>query len=560
MFPKDQIRAALQKAALGDHEELGRWIYRGLDAGMPGAEIDSIILEARAEVPPIFFCNHHAWAKTYNELKNAIRAGDDPMPLAIEIVEMAEHHHAQAIWEPADIIERGRNDVDNECYAKAGIAILAASAGGSAGSARVHAKVALLATTAKSAPGVPNEGARRKQPPARQNGHGEPPQWFDDNAPPASHDANTPPPEYSQPKKPADGGCQIELPQPIDIRHLAATEPAPPRSIMPGIPEGEVSLLGSHGGYGKSEIGLHFATCSAAGRPFFGVPVQQRRVAFFSMEDRPDILHWRLARICAWLGVDIASLAGRLDLIDATSCGPLMDEMQNAMVHTTIYQWIRERMAGQQVLIVDGASDAFGGREISRAQVRAFIRSLRKLIPDDGAVVLLAHVDKVTARNGDTTEGYSGSTAWNNSCRARWYLRREDSGELRLELQKANYSALGAQFAIRWNDSAHCFVGELILPAGRMERELLAQDARETIVRIIGELSAAGTPCPTATAGPRTAYHVLSAHASFPACFKAKGSARQFWNALETLRTDKRITTGFENSSGRNKREVFHVA
>jgi single-stranded DNA-binding protein len=51
------------------------------------------------------------------------------MPLAIEIVEMAEHHHAQAIWEPADIIERGRNDVDNECYAKAGIAILATSAG-----------------------------------------------------------------------------------------------------------------------------------------------------------------------------------------------------------------------------------------------------------------------------------------------------------------------------------------------------------------------------------------------------------------------------------------------
>ena len=70
---------------------------------------------------------------------------------------------------------------------------------------------------------------------------------------------------------------------------------------------------------------------------------------------------------------------------------------------------------GVGLVVVDNASDAYGGDEIQRRQVRAFMRSLAKVVrPTNGAVLLLAHVDKTTSRSkkADGGEGYSGSTAW----------------------------------------------------------------------------------------------------------------------------------------------------
>lgn len=56
-------------------------------------------------------------------------------------------------------------------------------------------------------------------------------------------------------------------------------------------------------------------------------------------------------------------------------------------------------------MVVDNASDAYGGDEIQRRQVRAFMRSLVRVarLPDC-AVVLLAHVDKNTSK-GNKPEG-----------------------------------------------------------------------------------------------------------------------------------------------------------
>ena len=68
---------------------------------------------------------------------------------------------------------------------------------------------------------------------------------------------------------------------------------------MQGLPIGYLSLLAGHGGVGKTSIAKYLAACIGAGRPFFGLPVERRRVLYLSCEDRADVLHWRLARICA---------------------------------------------------------------------------------------------------------------------------------------------------------------------------------------------------------------------------------------------------------------------
>src|SRR5437762_14358171 len=98
-------------------------------------------------------------------------------------------------------------------------------------------------------------------------------------------------------------------PAPLNLRALAERQPQPPRFVLADwLPIGYATLLAGHGGVGKSAIGLHLAVCVAAGLPFFGISTERRRVLYLSCEDRESILHWRLANICAWLGLNLAEL------------------------------------------------------------------------------------------------------------------------------------------------------------------------------------------------------------------------------------------------------------
>ena len=106
-------------------------------------------------------------------------------------------------------------------------------------------------------------------------------------------------------------------PEPLDLSELAQRTPQRPQFVMSDwFPAGYATLLAGHGGVGKSGIALHLAVCIAFGRGFFGLSVEQRRVLYLSCEDREDILHWRLSRICAYLGVSMTQLAGWLDILD----------------------------------------------------------------------------------------------------------------------------------------------------------------------------------------------------------------------------------------------------
>jgi hypothetical protein len=106
-------------------------------------------------------------------------------------------------------------------------------------------------------------------------------------------------------------------PDPIDFAELAERDPEPPAFIIDDwLPIGHATLIAGHGGVGKSGIALYLAVCIALGLPFFGLTVTRRRTMYLSCEDREGVLHWRLSRICAHLGVNIIDLKGWLDVID----------------------------------------------------------------------------------------------------------------------------------------------------------------------------------------------------------------------------------------------------
>lgn len=254
----------------------------------------------------------------------------------------------------------------------------------------------------------------------------------------------------------------LPMPEPllkrVSVGDVLTAPSEPPSFAWHGLlPHGVVSLLSAHGGTGKSFVGLMLAVASATGRPLFGVPTTAAPAVFVSLEDSGSIVRHRLAKICNALNIDPATIKERLHIVDGSESPELFTaDHRGAGEITSTYdelaQLVEETRAG--LVIVDNASDAFGGDEINRRQVRAFMRALAKIAKDSHcAVLLLAHVDKSTSRNkfGQGDEAYSGSTAWHNSARSRLFMSRDgDSGNLTIQHQKSNLGEIQEPIVIAW--------------------------------------------------------------------------------------------------------------
>ena len=362
--------------------------------------------------------------------------------------------------------------------------------------------------------------------------------------------------------RPGSPAPAAALPDDLDLAELGERDPEPPRFIIPEwLPAGYATLLAGHGGIGKSGIALALAVCIASGSRFFGLDVERRRVLYLSCEDKAEVLHWRLARTCEDMGIALASLHGHLSVLDMVGRDAVLyvaeDRLAGYGHPTPTFEALRARAAERraQVVVLDGISDVYDGNENDRGKVKRFVNAMLPLAdPLDGAVILIGHVDKATARgSGDTTEGYSGSTGWNNAVRARWYLRREvaddgdgtgaPTGSLILENQKANLSVSGSRLRLRYEPEAHAFRGEALDAPGRAGRPDESAE-RAGVLVALRALIDAGQYCPAAATGPRTAHHVLSQRPEFPESLAGAAGRRRFWRHLEALRRDGAVVEG----------------
>lgn len=343
-------------------------------------------------------------------------------------------------------------------------------------------------------------------------------------------------------------------PDPIDLESLSGREPSLPAFIVPDwLPTGYATLFAGHGGVGKSGIALHLAVCMAMGLPFFGIPVERKFVKYLSCEDRENVLHWRLSRICKYEGIEIADLRGWLDLVDLVGHDTLLwhEDPRTGYSITPAYSELAARFeqTNRDVLFVDGISDTFGGNENSKIDVKRYVNALISLIsPENGAVVLIGHVSKPTASGSNGTgEGYSGTTGWHNSVRARWYLYPESrtgeegtekTGDLLLDLQKSNLGASDQSIRFSWDTAAHMFVGSTVAALSDFERKHRDRLERAGILDSLSASIAAGVRVPTAVQGRRTTYHVLSVRPEFPESLKGGNtpSVKRFNRLVMELR------------------------
>lgn len=309
--------------------------------------------------------------------------------------------------------------------------------------------------------------------------------------------------------------------------HDVISHPSPaPAFVWDGyLPRGVVSMLAAHGGTGKSTIALMLCVATSLGRPLFGVDTVQCSTLFVSLEDSPSVVRHRLANICQKWDVNPASLDGKLTIVDGTDNPELFTaDNRAAGVKTRTYFEMNQLVKSGEVglVVVDNASDAYGGDEIQRRQVRAFIRSLMEVAkPVNCALLLLAHVDKTTSRasKSENSEGYSGSTAWNNSVRSRLFMKRDESGNLTIEHQKSNLGRCNEPLALTWRD------GELPQLANSIEIFLDPQVAAVkskadderciTLLELIDEFASRGHFCSPAITSKNHVHALLKSEPLF---------------------------------------------
>lgn len=347
----------------------------------------------------------------------------------------------------------------------------------------------------------------------------------------------------------------------VDLSDLETAELHPVEHVMESyLPRREVTLLGGHGGAGKSQLALTWVAHIACGQPWAGVPVAQGRCLVMSLEDGPEVVRYRLKRICRAYGLPIDHVIANVRVHCSSSDNPLAVEHTAAgvrsLVFTRAFDEVRELSAGMDCICIDNASDAYAGDEIIRRQVRAFVSGLGRLAAErNAAVLLLVHIDKAAARNGADPESYSGSTAWHNSARSRIAIaHKRDEGTIVLQHAKANH-------AQRRPDVVLEFQSGVIVPVERSQvvESLERNNDDDQLVAALRAARHYGITIPAAEAGPRTWFHVLDDLQEF-APFQRNNGRKRARQAMARLKRAGTVAVTTRQTAQRKQVEVLELA
>ena len=225
-------------------------------------------------------------------------------------------------------------------------------------------------------------------------------------------------------------------------------------------PKRAVSLLFGQGGVGKTLIVQQLANAVADGEAFMGIGTSKMPVLCVLCEDDKQEIDRRQIDINQSRGIDDAFgsapenvyLWPRVGEDNIVVTFPNAGEDQPTAFYADLVKAVEAAKgdADEICVILDNATDFFGGSENVRREVNTFIKSYCGSLCTqfNATVILLAHPSLSGLASGS---GMSGSTAWENSVRSRSYLSRDaDMDEVRtLSRKKSNYSAVNDETDIK---------------------------------------------------------------------------------------------------------------
>ena len=297
------------------------------------------------------------------------------------------------------------------------------------------------------------------------------------------------------PDKPAKGNGVDEAPLPKLIPlEFVKGEIIPPREwiALHWIPKATVTLVQGNGGDGKTPLMQQLQTSCAAELPWIGLMVEECISIGVYTEDKDRDLKERQAAINAAYCLEetpsnmhlFPRLGLENELVEFDGAGkPKLTKFFH-QVHEAAF----DLHAG--LVVLDVLVDLFGGDEIRRRQVRAFMRPLLGMAADlNAAVVITTHVSQAGIQSGG---GHSGSTDWSNAARSRLYLNRPkddqgveiDTDARLLTRKKANFATIGDTIKLRWQNGL--LVPEMSGPS------YFRRSAEETFLALLDAVTAEG--------------------------------------------------------------------
>ncbi len=180
------------------------------------------------------------------------------------------------------------------------------------------------------------------------------------------------------------------------------------------------TLLAGRGGVGKTLLAQTVATALALGRNFLDVIDNPKTVLFWACEDDRDELWRRQIAICRYLKCELSDLEGKLVIEPRSGLdNTLFYAEYGAPKWTQLFYELGSQVNdyAADVTFIDNIGQTFGGKENDRHHVTTFVNGLTGLgAGRSHSTVLLAHPGK------QEDSEFSGSTAWENSVRMRWYM------------------------------------------------------------------------------------------------------------------------------------------
>jgi RecA-family ATPase len=266
------------------------------------------------------------------------------------------------------------------------------------------------------------------------------------------------------------------------------------RDVIPGK---QVSEIRGDGGTGKSTLALQLCAAAVTGRSWLGMHVARGPAIYLASEDDEDEIHRRLDAIATHLQVEREALdelhIWPLAIHDPALVVPSSEGLDPTPRWHQLQAFVRAIKPA--VIVLDSRADVFGGEEISRKQVRAFVAMLRSLaVRADAAVIILAHPSASGLANGS---GNSGSTHWTNAVRAALNFRKPKNDDSMsdpdvriLEVVKTNYARPSVPTMLRWSGGAF-----EVVDGGRAvntSHEAAAADVRRLFLELLARYDAQG--------------------------------------------------------------------
>jgi RecA-family ATPase len=360
---------------------------------------------------------------------------------------------------------------------------------------------------------------------------------------------------------------KVEPEPPAPIRNwinwssLAGRSPAARSWRIPGWLTNGPTLCAGKGGIGKTLLLQQASTHLAVATPYLDAATSPAKVLMLACEDDHDELWRRQEDICRHIGISLADLDGKLTIdarlgLDNTLFAVAYAKPTWTPLMTELREQVNDTAA--DVVVIDNIGQTFGGNENDRHHVTSFVNGLVGLRPGI-SVVLLGHPAK-----GVGSE-FSGSTAWENAVRMRWYMgttlpdqaKNEDHGDpdplvRYLSKRKANYSPqdwrrLTYQNGVLLADSA----------AGngtRLDSMARREVARAVTVKGLKRLIEIGIDTTPANTSPNYLPKKV-----IEMSFHEGHGKRELADALNTLLADGGITITTVRGTDRHDRKVLRI-